>query len=113
MEIGSRMEEICEDAYMNGYNWEAFLNSYLEQNDPEIYDAIETDSEADMYCAYINDTSDEGKELAKQYVQILEDLFDDEEDIYDFLKHNAGRASAMPRNRRKVNEFNSFTIRSE
>ncbi|MBP1586476.1 MAG: hypothetical protein ILP17_12355, partial [Lachnospiraceae bacterium] len=32
MEIGSRMEEICEDAYMNGYNWEAFLNSYLEQN---------------------------------------------------------------------------------
>ena len=89
MEIGSRMEEICEDAYMNGYNWEAFLNSYLEQNDPEIYDAIETDSEADTYCAYINDTSDEGKELAKQYVQILEDLFDNEEDIYDFLKHNA------------------------
>ena len=68
MEIGSRMEEICEDAYMNGYNWEAFLNSYLEQNDPEIFDAIETDSEADMYCAYINDTSDEGKELEKQYV---------------------------------------------
>lgn len=89
MEIGSRMEEICEDAYMNGYNWEAFLNSYLEQNGPEIFDAIETDSEADMYCAYINDTSDEGKELAKQYVQILEDLFDNEEDIYDFLKHNA------------------------
>ncbi len=58
MEIGSRMEELCEEAY--------------------------------MYCAYINDTSDEGKELAKQYVQMLEDLFDNEEDIYDFLKkdHN-------------------------
>jgi len=28
-EIGEKMNEINEYAYMNGYNWEAFLNCYL------------------------------------------------------------------------------------
>lgn len=25
-DIGEKMNEICADAYMNGYNWEAFFN---------------------------------------------------------------------------------------
>ena len=32
MAIGQRMEELCPEAYMNGYNWEAFLQHYLQKN---------------------------------------------------------------------------------
>ena len=28
--IGEQMNEINEEAYMNGYNWDAFFNYYLE-----------------------------------------------------------------------------------
>ena len=28
-DIGEKMNEICADAYMNGYNWEAFFNYCL------------------------------------------------------------------------------------
>ena len=30
--LGEKMNAACEDAYMNGYNWEAFFRYYLEQN---------------------------------------------------------------------------------
>lgn len=29
--IGEQMNEINEEAYMNGYNWDAFFNYYLEK----------------------------------------------------------------------------------
>ena len=32
--IGEQMNEINEEAYMNGYNWDAFFNYYLEENAP-------------------------------------------------------------------------------
>lgn len=51
MEIGKKMETINEQAYMNGYNWEAFLNCYPEIHQPELLDGIETDSEAGTYVA--------------------------------------------------------------
>ena len=36
MSLGEKMNEICDQAYMNGYNWDAFLNSYIEENKPEL-----------------------------------------------------------------------------
>ncbi|MBR3901800.1 MAG: hypothetical protein IKJ60_09695, partial [Ruminococcus sp.] len=30
MAIGEKLQEINENAYMNGYNWEAVLNCYIE-----------------------------------------------------------------------------------
>ena len=35
--IGDKMNEVNEDAYMNGYNWEAFFNYYLEQMRPNCW----------------------------------------------------------------------------
>ena len=32
--IGEQMNEINEEAYMNGYNWDAFFNYYLEEQAP-------------------------------------------------------------------------------
>lgn len=89
MAIGTKMQEMCEAAYMNGYNWEAFLNAYLEQNAPDILDELDSDPEAEMYNVYINDTGDKGKALAEKLKKILEELFDNEDEIYSFLEEYA------------------------
>ena len=86
MAIGARMQEMCESAYMNGYNWEAFLNAYLEQNAPDILEELDSDPEAEMYSVYINDTGDTGKAAAEKFKKILDDLFNNENDIYSFLE---------------------------
>lgn len=87
--IGSKMNEICDAAYMNGYNWDAFFNFYLVQNAPEILDVIESDPEADMYSIYIEEVSDETRALAEQLAEIIDELLNDEEKLLSFVKANA------------------------
>ncbi|MBO4579109.1 MAG: hypothetical protein J5715_03030 [Clostridiales bacterium] len=89
MAIGEKMNELCEEAYMNGYNWEAFLNCYLDENAPEILDVIESDPEAEMYSVFIEEVNDETRALAEKFGEILDDLFNNEDKIYSFLKDNA------------------------
>ena len=89
MAIGEKINEICAEAYMNGYNWDAFFNCYLAKNDPEILDLIESDPEAEMYSAFIEDINDESKAMIKRFGQIIEDLFDKEDKILSFIKDNA------------------------
>lgn len=86
--IGAKMQEMCESAYMNGYNWDAFINAYLEQNAPEILEEIDSDPEAEMYSVNINDTGDAGKAVAVRLKKILENLFDNEDEIFSFLDQN-------------------------
>ncbi len=86
--IGAKMQEMCESAYMNGYNWDAFINAYLEQNAPEILEEIDSDPEAEMYSVNINDTGDAGKAVAERLKKILENLFDNEDEIFSFLDQN-------------------------
>ena len=87
--IGNKMQELVDEAYMNGYNWEAFFNAYLEENAPEILDVIDPDSEAGMYSVYIEDVNEETKDLAKRFVDIIEHLVENEHEIYDFLEEHA------------------------
>ena len=89
MAIGTRMNQMCGDAYMNGYNWDAFLCAYLSVNAPEILDIIEPDPEADMYSAYIDEVDEENKALAQKFCGIIDDLFNNEDKIYEFLRENA------------------------
>ena len=44
--IGEKMNELCDEAYMNGYNWEAFLSHYLKKNAPDLLEGMEPDPEA-------------------------------------------------------------------
>ncbi len=90
IQIGEKMNEICDEAYMNGYNWEAFLNSYLSENAPDILEELDTDPEAECYNAAINHIDDEGREMAKRLKDMIEDLFANEEKIYAYLEENAG-----------------------
>ena len=86
--IAGKMEEANADAYMNGYNWEMFLNKYLEHNAPEILDVIDPDSEAGMYSAYINDVNEDTKALAQKFGEIIESLIENEDLIIDFLEEH-------------------------
>lgn len=85
MAIGEKMEAINEEAYMNGYNWEAFLNHYLLINQPELLDGLDTDSEAGTYVA-LYDKADSAK--ADKLVDIINGLVTNPEKIYSFLQQN-------------------------
>ena len=64
--IGEQMNEINEEAYMNGYNWDAFFNYYLAENAPDILESMESDPEAGSYAAYFEDTA-ENEQKAKRF----------------------------------------------
>lgn len=83
--IGEKMNEMDGNAYMNGYNWEAFLSHYLAKNHPEILENMNTDPEAGMYAAYYELTP-ENEARAEKFAGVLNDLVANEEAIYDFLK---------------------------
>lgn len=83
--IGERMNEINEEAYMNGYNWDAFFNYYLAKNAPDILENMESDPEAGSYAAYFEDTR-ENEERAKRFADIIISLIENEEDLYKILR---------------------------
>jgi hypothetical protein len=85
MAIGEKMEAINEQAYMNGYNWEAFLNHYLQNNLPELLDGLDTDSEAGTYVA-LYDKSQAAK--ADKLVNVINGLIQSPDKIYEYLKKN-------------------------
>lgn len=49
--LGEQMEALNEQAYMNGYNWAAFLHAYLTTKHPHLLAGMITDPEAGMYVA--------------------------------------------------------------
>lgn len=83
--VGRRMNEINEEAYMNGYNWDAFFNYYLAENAPDILESIDSDPEAGTYAAYFEE-SEENKGKAKRFADIIISLIENEEEIYKILR---------------------------
>lgn len=83
--IGEKMNEICGDAYMNGCNWEAFLECYLETNFPQLLEGLDSDPEAGMYAAYYEDTP-ENRTKGEQFAGLIAYLVEDEEDLYGFVR---------------------------
>ena len=86
LEIGDKMNEISEDAYMNGYNWEAFIHYYLKNHHPEILENMETDSEAGTYVAYYTDTP-ENEKKAEKLAAIIEELVENEARLYEIVRN--------------------------
>lgn len=83
--VGQKMNEINEEAYMNGYNWDAFLNYYLTGNAPDILESMESDPKAGSYVAYFDDTA-ENEQKAKRFADIIIFLIENEEEIYKILR---------------------------
>ena len=85
--VGVKMNEVDENAYMNGYNWEAFFNCYLDKKVPELMEGMKTDPEAGMYVAYY-DISKENEAKAERFADIIISLVENEEELYSFLREN-------------------------
>ncbi|MFT3934007.1 MAG: Imm51 family immunity protein [Chitinophagaceae bacterium] len=85
MAIGRKMESINEQAYINGYNWEAFLNCYLQTNNPELLEGLDTDSEAGTYVALYNKSN---SDKADKLVTLINGLVNNPGKIYSFLEEN-------------------------
>lgn len=83
--IGNKMNEINEEAYMNGYNWEAFFNYYLEKYAPDVLEGMDTDPEAGMYAAYYELTP-ENEGRAEKFVEIIRSLVENEEELYRIVR---------------------------
>ena len=80
MAIGEKMEESCPEAYMNGYNWEAFFNYYLKKNAPDILEEMSGDPEADMYAAVYPLTA-ENEARADKFLEIIRNLVENESEL--------------------------------
>lgn len=89
-EIGEKMNEIYDKAYMNGYDWEAFLNHYLKKNSPEVLEGLEMDPEAGIITAYYDNTL-ENEEKAEKLKNIIIDLIENEEKLYKALKDEGSK----------------------
>lgn len=85
MSIGEKLEAINENAYMNGYNWEALLNCYIANYAPDLSDTYDTDSEAGMYSAIFENNAD-GKAAAQAMAEIIISLIENENKLYDFVR---------------------------
>lgn len=87
MEIGSKIEKINPEAYMNGYNWEAFLNYYLEKQSPDVLEDMDSDPEAGMYTAYYENTPENSAKVNK-LSEIIEYLVENPDDIYEIVREH-------------------------
>lgn len=88
MAVASKMEEINEEAYMNGDNWEAFFNYYLEKNAPELLEDLDTDPEAGMYSA-IYPYSEENENKANKFGEIICNLIENPEELYRIVQEES------------------------
>jgi hypothetical protein len=83
--IGEKIKQINKEAYMNGYNWEAFFDYYLLKYAPELLDGMNSNPEAGTYIAFYNLTP-ENEEKVKKFTDIICDLLENEEKLYNIVR---------------------------
>ena len=90
LSVGDKINEICEAAYMNGYNWEVFFLYYLSKFAPDILEGMISDPESGSYAAYY-DLTDENENKAKRFVEIIISLVENEEELYHIIRENGNK----------------------
>lgn len=85
LELGDRLGEINEAAYMNGYNWDALI-----RNAPDILEAMDTDPEAGLYDAYFKE-SDANRDKAKRLADMLTSLIDNEQELCRIVREESDK----------------------
>ncbi|NNJ26242.1 Imm51 family immunity protein [Alienimonas chondri] len=83
-ELGERINARCEEAYMNGYNWDALIRFYVDRKDPELMAEVETDPEAGSYAAYMS-YSPENVEKMRRFQAHVRSMVADEEALLAFV----------------------------
>ncbi len=85
LELGEKYEEVCEYAYMNGYNWQAIFSHLVNVEHKGKFDGLDYDSEADTFVALLP-LSNDGKEKAKLLAEIISDFIKNEEKALEYIK---------------------------
>ena len=86
-EFGERLNEQFDEAYMNGYNWEALIKYYVNKVDPDLMQEVETDPEAGMFSAYMA-YSQENLEKMKRFEAHIRTMLTDEQTLVQFIADN-------------------------
>lgn len=88
LKIGDKMYELNEEAYMNGYNWDALINYYLAKHAPEVLEGLDSDPEAGSYMARY-EYSAENEKKADKFVKIIKYLIENEAELYRIVKEES------------------------
>ena len=72
--IGEKMKKQCQEADMNGYNWEAFLKAYIKVKDPVILKKMDTDPEAETLSIIFKGHDETTWTMADKMVNIIKTL---------------------------------------
>ncbi|MGQ8820577.1 hypothetical protein EIM44_04700 [Bibersteinia trehalosi] len=82
--LNERINAEYDEAYMNGYNWAAFLRAYLSIYRPSLLELLEEDPEPG--CYYVTyPLSEKSKEKAQELKKIIVYLVEHEEEILNFI----------------------------
>lgn len=84
-EIGEKMCDINEKAYMNGYNWDILFNYYLAKYAPNLLEGLDPDPEAGSYVAIYKSTP-ENEAKAEKFAEIIRSLIENEEELYRIVR---------------------------
>jgi Immunity protein 51 len=84
-ELGKKITARFEEAYMNGYNWDALIRFYVASVDPTLMDEIGTDPEAGMFSAYMS-YSPENLDKMKRFELHVRTMLADEESLMRFVE---------------------------
>ncbi len=87
LELGERLNERFDRAYMNGYNWEALITYYIRAVEPDLMKGVHTDSEAGMFTAY-TDYSPENLEKMKRFEAYIRAMVANEDSLLRFIADN-------------------------
>jgi hypothetical protein len=86
-ELGERINARFEEAYMNGYNWDALIRCYVGHADPDLIEKVEPDPEAGM-CAARMRHSPENLELMRRFESHIRAMIADEDALIHFIETN-------------------------
>ena len=86
-QLGERINERFEEAYVNGYNWDALIRFYVGKVDPDLMQEINTDPEAGMFSAYIS-YSEENLDKMRRFKSYIHGLLSDETVLFRLIEDN-------------------------
>jgi len=82
--MSERINARFEQAYMNGYNWDALIRYYVEQKDAQLMSEIETDPEAGSFAAYMPHAAG-NLEKMQQFEAYIREMVSDEDKLLKFI----------------------------
>ena len=86
-QLGERINERFEEAYMNGYNWDALIRFYISKVDPDLMQEVKTDPEAGMFSAYMS-YSEENLDKMRRLKSYIHGLLSDEIVLFKLIEDN-------------------------